>query len=148
MNRLYISKTFWANYNSFILILKYPIIFMRFSVLANFSIFLASSSFTSSLNYICNMIYISKDMNLNNTGNDSLYNGLIWNLRIFMSYLSHVACLSHKIRSRFGMYLCISLRICIVFYQKQPYKGWHKQRGQQFRGSRLKKRSYNIRKNH
>ena len=46
---------------------------MRFSVLANFSIFLASSSFTSSLNYICNMTYISKDMNLNNTGNDSLY---------------------------------------------------------------------------
>ena len=69
------------------------------------------------------------------------------NLRMFMSYLSHVACLSHKIRSRFGMYLCISLRICIVFYQKQPYKGWHKQRGQQFRGSRLKKRSNNIRKN-
>ena len=72
LNRLYISKTFCANYNSFILILKYPIIFMRFSVLANFSIFLASSSFTLSLNYICNMTYISKDMNLNNTGNDSL----------------------------------------------------------------------------
>ena len=63
-NRLYISKTCCANYNRVILILKYPIIFMRFSVLANFSIFLASSSFTSSLNYICNMIYISKDMNL------------------------------------------------------------------------------------
>ena len=75
-------------------------------------------------------------MNRNNTGNDSFLWTDLKVMNVYMSYLSHVACLSHKIRSRFGMYLCIFLWICIVFYQKQPYEGWHRQRGQQFRGSR------------
>ena len=65
-------------------------------------IFLASSSLTSSLNYICNMIYISKDMNRNNTGNDSFLNGLIWNLWMFICLTYHMLHVCHT-RSEVGL---------------------------------------------